>query len=252
MATLHNDQLIAAAGEIAEQIKTEVQLAISHNFPPNSENYAEIISTNPTLVAMVKELIETKTCLAEAQQWIDSEPDWKDKYMANYAALTKELEEIKDQIKAYKSWEGVICLHHNDLDRETKSGCPICLTKELDDWKGSGIRIATRLVFAGVKTDGMAEGVDALIKERDTIQTKCTELQAQIESRNARIEQIELKSQHHSEFLTARLEELEKALDKIAHIDDLAIRGNDDGPELNRRLREAVSIAETLNQIIKS
>lgn len=42
------------------------------------------------------------------------------------------------------------------------------------------------------------------------LQTKCTELQAQIESRNARIEQIELKSQHHSELLTARIEELVK------------------------------------------
>lgn len=47
------------------------------------------------------------------------------------------------------------------------------------------------------------------------LQTKCTELQAQIESRNARIKQIELKSQHHSELLTARIEELVKTLTTI-------------------------------------
>ena len=47
----------------------------------------------------VKKELETKTVeLAEAQQWIDSEPDWKDKYNANYKKLETELEQTKAKL----------------------------------------------------------------------------------------------------------------------------------------------------------
>jgi hypothetical protein len=44
--------------------------------------------------------------------------------------------------------------------------------------------------------------------------------------------------------LDRRNKRLAAALNAIAHCDDLAIRGEDDGPELARRLRFAVNTAE--------
>jgi hypothetical protein len=38
--------------------------------------------------------------LGEAQQWLDSEPDWKDKFMANYGKLYKENTSLKQQLSA--------------------------------------------------------------------------------------------------------------------------------------------------------
>lgn len=37
--------------------------------------------------------------LQEAQQWIDSEPDWKDKYMANYKILSDERDQLQARVK---------------------------------------------------------------------------------------------------------------------------------------------------------
>ncbi|MCJ7747856.1 MAG: hypothetical protein MUP27_08935 [Desulfobacterales bacterium] len=45
----------------------------------------------------VKEL-EIK--LAEAQQWIDSEPDWKDQYMKRYMALQDKIKELKGKLRS--------------------------------------------------------------------------------------------------------------------------------------------------------
>lgn len=44
--------------------------------------------------ALITELEQAKLELGEAQQWIDSEPDWKDKFMANYAKVKKENESL--------------------------------------------------------------------------------------------------------------------------------------------------------------
>jgi hypothetical protein len=45
-----------------------------------------------------KGLDEVKMLLAEAQQWIDSEPDWKAKFLANYAKIQDELSQLKQQL----------------------------------------------------------------------------------------------------------------------------------------------------------
>jgi hypothetical protein len=56
-------------------------------------------ATQP-LLERVKEL---ETELAEAQQWIDSEPDWKDKYNANFLALQKDRDWFKVEYEALKA-----------------------------------------------------------------------------------------------------------------------------------------------------
>ena len=42
--------------------------------------------------------------LAEAQQWIDSEPDWKDQYMKRYMVLQDKVKELEAKLRS-------ICLH---------------------------------------------------------------------------------------------------------------------------------------------
>lgn len=45
--------------------------------------------------ALVQEIATLRAALDEAQQWIDSEPDWKAKYNANYLTLYKRAERIE-------------------------------------------------------------------------------------------------------------------------------------------------------------
>ena len=75
-----------------------------------------------------KRIKELEIRLNEAQQWIDSEPDWKDKYMANYQQLQKEKEQETKIVTLYRSilsgcsvhglWEGVSCIGCIEQERD--------------------------------------------------------------------------------------------------------------------------------------
>jgi len=47
---------------------------------------------------------ELEIRLSEAQQWIDSEPDWKDQYMKRYTALQDHVKELGTKLRS-------VCFH---------------------------------------------------------------------------------------------------------------------------------------------
>lgn len=117
--TTPTEQELAAAREIAEHKhvllgheNTELEIATiihKHNEQLRMETESlsiaalkdalkrsdEIAAERLINLNIANQKIETLTTeLSEAQQWIDSEPDWKDKYMANYQLLTTERDQL--------------------------------------------------------------------------------------------------------------------------------------------------------------
>lgn len=71
----------------------------------------DIWNSIPEVVNRLQDRIrELEIQLGEAQQWIDSEPDWKDKYMKNYMALQDRCKKLEEGIEKHKNtneWDSV-------------------------------------------------------------------------------------------------------------------------------------------------
>ena len=63
----------------------------------NGSEKINIRRTNE-IIELKKRVEALEIQLAEAQQWIDSEPDWKDKYNEMYRSLERENKELKEKV----------------------------------------------------------------------------------------------------------------------------------------------------------
>lgn len=89
---LANELVDAIHGDISSSIREKSYCLIVDAFKPLWR------SSLTATQALRTEVDRLKVELGEAQQWIDSEPDWKDKYMVNYNALLKERDLLKAEI----------------------------------------------------------------------------------------------------------------------------------------------------------
>lgn len=124
---------------------------------------------------------DTPTTREKFEEWAESQA-----YSLNRAAYAFEIYECAITREAWESWQaaskelaavtGRLKEARERLDEYARdmvmvSSRNTAVTEQLKDWKGSGFKIAHILINAECKSDGIIDGVNELIEQRDRLKS---------------------------------------------------------------------------------